>query len=46
MDILGDILGSVGLLTLILVWLSVLAAAVLRSFTGFGFGRPCRFSPC
>jgi uncharacterized membrane protein YfcA len=38
MDILGDILGSVGLLTLILVWLSVLAAAVLRAFTGFGFG--------
>ena len=38
MDVLASILSAVEPLLLILVWLAVLLAAVLRAFTGFGFG--------
>ena len=38
MDVLSNILSSVDPVQLVLVWFAVLGAAVLRSFTGFGFG--------
>ena len=38
MDAVAPILAAVDPLLLLLVWLAVLAAAVLRAFTGFGFG--------
>jgi uncharacterized membrane protein YfcA len=35
---LAEILAEVGAVHLVLLWLGVMAAAILRSFTGFGFG--------
>lgn len=38
METLTNILAAIDPLQLLLIWLGVVAAAVLRSFTGFGFG--------